>query len=342
MTLAHAEHLADAEAFVRGLEAVDPAELALQRDLQRPRQPWHGQLAEQPISVRWNAPGVPADGPQLALAVSLGDAPLQLNVPARALALLGLPEASAPLELADILLLEQALLSLIEPLEQVFEQPIRLRDRPVGGLAGLAPTVWPLGVRLAGETLPVHLRTDAATWTQIAALLERHVAPQPNDLGGLRLPLTADAGEAWLTLAELRSLLPGDVVMLDAWPDRQVRLRLEDQWQARVQRDGLHLQLLEPPITELATKEPHMSEQGTGPSLDTRLDELQLKLVCQVGSVELTLAQLRELGEGSVLQLTPSMQDGVDLLINGRRVGQGQLVKLGDGLGVRLLSFAAS
>jgi type III secretion protein Q len=27
-------------------------------------------------------------------------------------------------------------------------------------------------------------------------------------------------------------------------------------------------------------------------------------------------------------------------MVNGRRVGQGQLVKIGDGLGVRLLSFA--
>ena len=85
-----------------------------------------------------------------------------------------------------------------------------------------------------------------------------------------------------------------------------------------------------------------MSEQGTGPSLDSSLDELQLKLVCQVGSVELSLAQLRELGVGSVLALAPRMHEGVDLMINGRRVGQGQLVKIGDGLGVRLLSFAAS
>jgi type III secretion protein Q len=34
------------------------------------------------------------------------------------------------------------------------------------------------------------------------------------------------------------------------------------------------------------------------------------------------------------------MQEGVDLMINGRRVGQGQLVQIGEGLGVRLLSFA--
>jgi len=62
--------------------------------------------------------------------------------------------------------------------------------------------------------------------------------------------------------------------------------------------------------------------------------------VCQGGSLELTLAQLRELGAGSLLQLNTPTVDGVDLMVNGRRVGQGQLVKIGDGLGVRLLSFA--
>ena len=82
-----------------------------------------------------------------------------------------------------------------------------------------------------------------------------------------------------------------------------------------------------------------MTESAVESAVESSLDELPLKLVCQVGTVELSLAQLREMGEGSLLQLTPQMHDGVDLLVNGRRIGQGQLVKMGDGLGVRLLSL---
>lgn len=84
-----------------------------------------------------------------------------------------------------------------------------------------------------------------------------------------------------------------------------------------------------------------MSETLDGPSLDSSLDELPLKLVCQAGSVELTLAQLRELGEGSLVQFADQRQDSVDLMVAGRRVGQGQLVRIGDGLGIRVLSIAA-
>ena len=81
-------------------------------------------------------------------------------------------------------------------------------------------------------------------------------------------------------------------------------------------------------------------EAALDASLDSTLDALPLTLVCQVGSVEMSLAQLRELGAGSVVQLDAQQDDRVDLMVNGRRVGQGQLVKIGDGLGVRLLSFA--
>ncbi|RSC26952.1 YscQ/HrcQ family type III secretion apparatus protein [Pseudomonas putida] len=342
MTLQTTEVPADALAFEHSLERLDPQWQALHQRLHRPRQPWQGQLGGAPLSVAWASSGAAMDEPQLELWLSLGDSPVQLHVPARALDLLGLPEGLLLPSLPAALLLEQALLTLIAPLEHLFSQPIHVLDRALTQCVELAPLSLGLEVRLGDSALAVQLRCDAATWAEIAVLLEQHAAPMPHDLGGLALTLGVDGGEAWLSLVELRSLLPGDVVMLDPWPDDHLRLHLDDQWQARVQRDGKRLQLIEPPITALALKERHMSEQGTGPSLDSSLDELQLKLVCQVGSVELSLAQLRELGVGSVLELAPRMHEGVDLMINGRRVGQGQLVKIGDGLGVRLLSFAAS
>ncbi|HGM5582692.1 TPA: type III secretion system cytoplasmic ring protein SctQ [Pseudomonas putida] len=342
MTLQAPGVSADALAFEHSLERLDPQWLVLHQRLQRPRQPWQGQLGELALSVAWQAQPMPEDEPLLVLWLSLGDSPVQLRLPTRALDLLGLPEGLAMPGLPAALLLEQALLTLIAPLEQLLGQPIRVLDRSLEQRVELAPLRLDLDVRLGEAALAVQLRSDAATWAEIAVLLEHHVAPLPQDLGALALTLDVDAGEAWLSLSELRSLLPGDVVMLDPWPDDHLRLHLDDQWQARVQRDERRLQLIEPPITAQALKERHMSEQGTGPSLDSSLDELQLKLVCQVGSVELSLAQLRELGVGSVLELAPRMHEGVDLMINGRRVGQGQLVKIGDGLGVRLLSFAAS
>ncbi|MFS2159594.1 type III secretion system cytoplasmic ring protein SctQ [Pseudomonas sp. Pseusp122] len=318
----------------------DPQWTAPHNRLHQPRSDWHGQFAGQPLTVRWSGAET---GAGVELWLSLGQTLYALNLPDETLRVLDLPASVTPHSLAGSLLLEQALLPLILPLEHLFGLPLRVLDNPAPRVRG--PLAMHLTVQL-GETakwpVQVHMDEDGAEF--LIAALDLYAPAVPHDLGHLPLPMSVESGEAWLTLAELRSLLPGDVVMLDPWPASQVRLRAMTGLQARAQIDGQRLQLLEQPFAVNSMKEHHMSEVGAarGPetSLEASLNELQLKLVCQVGSVEMTLAQLRELGAGSLLQLTPSMQDGVDLMINGRRVGQGQLVQIGDGLGVRLLSFA--
>ncbi|MHC6226889.1 type III secretion system cytoplasmic ring protein SctQ [Pseudomonas sp. X10] len=341
MTVDSCLQACDVLALERALEEYDPASLELHTRLHRPRQPWQVHCAGQALTLYWNSRAPGQDATLVEVWLALGDAPVHLALPVQALVLLDLPGSLALPGLPAALLLEQALLPLIETLERCLTQPLRVLDQ-AAPLTCLHPLAIDVTLRCDDLALPVRLRTDAQGWASIADGLDRHAPLAPHALGSLPLALVVDGGEAWLTLGELGSLLPGDVVMLDPWPDDQVRLRLGTNLQARAQRQGNRLQLLAPLFIDSAFKEPYMSEPDAGPELDSSLDELQLKLVCQVGSVELTLAQLRELGTGSVLSLTPRMHDGVDLMINGRRVGQGQLVKIGDGLGVRLLSFAVS
>ncbi|MDF0733072.1 type III secretion system cytoplasmic ring protein SctQ [Pseudomonas entomophila] len=324
----------EALAFAQALERHDPRWLPWQQRLHRPRQAWQGQFDGQPLHLDWRA-GEGGEGRQHWW-LALDGAPVRLSVPAQAIERLGLPASLNLPGLASALLLEQALLPLIEPLERLLALPLQVLDSTPAAV--LAPLHLDLTLTVGGSALAVRLDSDAVGWSVLLDALDQHTVPAPHDLGALPLSLHADGGEAWLTLAELRSLLPGDVVMLDPWPDTQVCLRLGRQLLLRAQREGHRLHLLEHPKT---LKEATMSEAGDSP-LDSSLDELQLKLTCQVGSVELSLAQLRELGPGSVLELAPRLHEGVDLVINGRRVGQGQLVKIGDGLGVRLLSFAVS
>ncbi|RMS56939.1 Type III secretion component, partial [Pseudomonas syringae pv. aceris] len=168
-------------------------------------------------------------------------------------------------------------------------------------------------------------------------------------LQGLRLALSIEAGQAPLTHAELRSLLPGDVVMLDTLADAQVLLRLGRHCQTVVRRQGDTLVwqgALRPGSPAFSPypfdRNDPMSEMSTDADLDASLDDLPLTLICQLGSMELTLAQLREMAPGSVLPFTSQAHDEVDLMVNGRRIGRGELVTIGDGLGVRLLGFSGS
>lgn len=340
--------------FAEQLPSVDRRWLDLHNRLHRNREAWNGECAGQAIGVHWGSAAEP-DATAIELLLALGeegDASVRLHLPTQALQILGVPVALDLQTLPGAMLLELALLSLIEPLEHLTGQTLHLIDRADSAHAVLAAQPCPLHlatrVELGGSSMPVTLHLSAKAGEQIAQWLDQHASPAPHTLTDLRLWLAVEAGEAELSVGELYSLNPGDVVMLDPWPTAQVRLAVNQRLYARAGQDGTTLKLLETPMCVNFPKEfpvseaPTMNEAPDGRSLDSCLDELPLKLVCQAGSVELTLAQLRELGEGSLLSFTEQRQDSVDLMVNGRRVGQGQLVKIGPGLGVRVLSIATS
>ena len=344
----------DACTELDGLQTFNPHGIALHNRLHRVRAAWEGSFAGQAIRVRWSGEALAADA-ALDLHAVIGTTAFTVRLPAEALEALKLShvELDAMPMLPGAMLLELSLLGLIEPLEALTGETVRITgySSAATGLFAGDSVGMTLTVQWAGQSplhVPLRLSHDAARL--IATLLDQHASPARHALADLYTPLAVESGEAWLSLAELRSLRPGDVVMLDDWPDAQVRLVFDDRLSALALRDGRHLTLLQTLTAVTLTKEPCMSESlpGANPDapidspLDATLDQLPLKLVCQVGSVELSLGELRELGEGSLLPLSSTSVDGVDLMVNGRRVGQGQLVRIGDGLGVRLLSLATA
>lgn len=333
----------DADTALDWLQRCDGRWLALHNRLHRHRNPWQGQWAGQSITVQWCS-SAPVAEAQRDVHLTLGNAALLLQLPVALLTRLDLAhvEAHDLNSLSRAILLELALLGLIEPLERLSGQTLRVVAAPE--VAEREPFVAHLNLQLTladaePVCVPLHLSQDAAQ--VLADLLDEHLPPATQSLENLAWRWRVESGEALLSVAELRSLRLGDVVMLDDWPEGQIRLVLNDRLQARAVLDGNTATLLEHPVARPFAKEHCMTDSAVGACVESSLDDLPLTLVCQVGSVELTLAQLREMGAGSLLQLTPQLHDGVDLMVNGRRIGQGQLVKMGEGLGVRLLSLVA-
>ncbi|POY77039.1 YscQ/HrcQ family type III secretion apparatus protein [Pseudomonas amygdali pv. morsprunorum] len=323
--------------------------LSLHNLLHRQTAPWRIVLGQRPMHVSLASAGGECRRP-VRVAIRFGQAYLELVVPSRLFELSGLgwlPGASVDTQ-TDTLLLEQAWLSWIEPLETLSGEPVQVLPWPAHPLEN--PLRLALEVRPdegQAQALEIHLNADSAR--HVIALLDRNAVTRPQPLDALVLTLSVEAGQAPSTTAELHSLVPGDVVMLDTLADTQVLLRLGKRYRTVARHQGETLEWLGP----LRTVSPHyvshtfnrndsMSEMTDGSDLDTSLDELPLTLVCQLGSVELTLAQLREMAPGSLLPLAGSRHDEVDLMVNGRRIGRGELVSIGDGLGVRLLGFTAS
>ncbi len=68
-------------------------------------------------------------------------------------------------------------------------------------------------------------------------------------------------------------------------------------------------------------------------------EELPIQLTVEVGRLRMTAKELMNLAPGNLLEINVAPEQGVDLVINGKKVGRGELIRLGETLGVRILSL---
>jgi flagellar motor switch protein FliN/FliY len=81
------------------------------------------------------------------------------------------------------------------------------------------------------------------------------------------------------------------------------------------------------------------AHEATGKGLGERLDlveHVKIQVSVSIGSAELSVADLFALDAGKVLALDKQVDSPVDLCVNGRVVGRGTLVAVGDQFGVRV------
>lgn len=69
-------------------------------------------------------------------------------------------------------------------------------------------------------------------------------------------------------------------------------------------------------------------------------DEIPLSVVIEVGRIQMTVKKLLELQPGNLLELDIHPESGVDMVINGKRVAKGELLRIGDTLGLRVTELA--
>jgi flagellar motor switch protein FliN/FliY len=67
-----------------------------------------------------------------------------------------------------------------------------------------------------------------------------------------------------------------------------------------------------------------------------RLQDVTVELSVEVGRTRMTLGQALALGPGSVVALSRSAREPVDLLVNGKQVARGEVVVIDDDFGLRI------
>lgn len=311
--------------------AVDPGAVRLTNQWLRPRGSIECSLAGSACTVQVEATPEPFDD-DLSVTFEWGEEAGLVRLPIAWLAEVFGGETTASLQRARpdqrCLLLEFLLLDVLEAVEQALGQRLQCTASalPVASL----PVRLGLNVSSAAwqGTLGLELGLSAAE--TLLQLLDIRSPASPSQLDWLPVPVSVASGWQRLSRAELDSLHVGDVVMLDR-PFEGVRVCFADRLQAFASLIPGGLRLDDTPYPFPSHRESLMEQ-----SPDTLATHLPVTLVCEVGRLEVTLQTLGELVAGSVLPLPDQAGQQVALHANGKLFGHGELVMLGDGLGVRL------
>jgi len=80
---------------------------------------------------------------------------------------------------------------------------------------------------------------------------------------------------------------------------------------------------------------PGAADATRASSLDALLD-VSMPVVIEIGRATMTVDELLKLGTGSVIQLERMLGEPVDIYVSDRKLAQGEVVVIGEHLGVRI------
>jgi type III secretion protein Q len=325
-----------------GLPYLPVALLDVHNQLFAARRPFGGSVGERRISVRieaWRNP--PADTVRLVLQATATLAELFVpNIIASEL-LSGLTVAGASAsEETHALLLELAVVDLMERLEAAFGEQVHLA-------AGLSANDLPIGVTLQVTTerenaFDLHVKLPADVARMLGEIFPSETVPPLSSMAALPFPVTVLAGATVLTMTELRSLRPGDIVLFDDRPASGAIAVFGERYMAPVYHQGNSL-VLASTLQRITGADRIWAPDDTlerngivttnAPDMAS-LDDLPVRVHFEVGRQEMTLHELRSLTGGSILPVAPLIDEAVNIVANGRVIGRGTITRLGEGLGV--------
>ena len=80
---------------------------------------------------------------------------------------------------------------------------------------------------------------------------------------------------------------------------------------------------------------PEAAEKGKARPITS--DQIPVTIIVEVGQIKMTMDQLLKLEPGNLLNIDMHPENEIDLTINGQVVGRGELLRIGETLGVRVL-----
>ncbi len=182
------------------------------------------------------------------------------------------------------------------------------------------------------------LRADENVLRTVRRALAAVPSNATRSLAALRLQPRLVLDRRSMPEATLRSLANGDIVLLDTPPRSPRLLQLIFGKGTTMQSDATIDENTGQPVV---TGEPSIQEEDTGPDHGASLDQLQVPVSFEIDTARVTLAELANIGPGYVIELErPLHADMVRLVCHGQTVGHGQLVAVGERMGIRIVRMA--
>ncbi|WP_379071226.1 type III secretion system cytoplasmic ring protein SctQ [Mesorhizobium sp. UC74_2] len=325
------------------LETVPEDQLAAVNAFYKHRRAIDVTLAGQPAKIATAWPVAPADGQSSCkLGLKIGDHFAELVIPlALAELLLATVDKTARLENLlprhAALLLETAAADELDALEARLQATIEFAtvEKPES-----SPETRPFGFILSiGDQLmkcTLHL-DDGALLTRLSRLLDEADRSVPQFPAALPLPVRLWCDVLASSLGEVRGLKPGDVVLLAE--QATTVLVIGDRLIAPASTSASGTVVTAAPVVITGSKWEWMMGQDTGATGhaldDVTLDDLPVALAFEIGRKAMPLGDIRKLAAGAIVQLDGTGQ-AVDIVANGKRVGQGEMIRIGESLGVRI------
>ena len=299
----------------------------------------------------------------LTIALELGaDAVLWVDLPARSVPILagvaeGIDFAALPKTLRGAVL-EMAVAPLVGPLSELFGERVAIADtdHAVESEGGIS-----LDLRDQGDDTIATLRLGLAAYGLIKTALEG-LAPVDGWSGAndVSVQLSAEIAAVAVSLSELSQLRTGDLVLLPAGIDPgAVSIRAGSRIVAAGRYDGGKIRIEQliggNGMDDNETDLPESEDEHPNPVFDAQddsdadapgegldVDQIEVPMCFGLGTVVITVADLRAITEGYTISLPPSEVGEVLITVSGQEVGRGEIVQIDDRLGVRVTKLESA
>jgi flagellar motor switch protein FliN/FliY len=82
-------------------------------------------------------------------------------------------------------------------------------------------------------------------------------------------------------------------------------------------------------------------ETGGSPRNVNMLLDVELEITVELGKKNMLISEILKIGKGSIIELQKSAGEPLDILVNGRKLAEGEVVVVDDHFGIRITQLAS-